>query len=78
MTINANEKLSEIMWKGLQVDALLRGIQSLDNDGVNADSCTMETLAGIARPFISEIRNLADELSCEIPTRPIAIRQGPK
>lgn len=74
--MTADEKLNDIMWKGLQVEALLIGIQSLDNNGVDADSCTMDTLASIAKPFINEIRNLADELHGELRRRPTAIKGG--
>ena len=69
MTTNADEKLNDIMWKGQQIEALLRGIQSLDNDGVAADADAMDTLAGIARPIINEVRNLADELHSDMQPR---------
>ncbi len=76
MTVNADEKLNDIMWKGQQVEALLRGIQSLDNDGVNADADAMDTLAYIALPMINEIRQLADELHGKVCSRPIPIQGG--
>ena len=76
--MNADEKLNEIMWKGQQVEALLRGIQSLDNDGVDADADAMDTLAYIARPMINEVRNMADGLSGEISRRQRMIQGGAK
>ncbi len=78
MTTNAEEKLNDIMWKGQQIEALLRGIQSLDNDGVDADADAMDTLAGIARPMINEIRDLADGLGSELRRRPTVIKGGAK
>ena len=78
MTTNAEDKLNDIMWKGQQIEALLRGIQSLVNDGVDADADAMDTLAGIARPMINEIRNLADGLSGELRSRPTLIKGGAK
>ena len=72
--MNAEEKLNDIVWKGQQIEALLRGIQSLDNDGIDADA--MDTLAGIARPIINEVRDLADELSSELLRRPVVIEGG--
>ena len=75
---NAREKLHDIMWKGQQIEALLRGIQSLDNDGVTADADAMDTLAGIALPIINEVRDMADGLSCEISRRQRVIREGAK
>ncbi len=57
-----DNRLSEIMWKGQQIEAMFRGIQSLNGDGTNPDADAMDTLAGIARPMINEIRELADEL----------------
>ena len=74
--MNADEKLNEIMWKGQQVEALLRGIQSLDNDGVDADADAMDTLAYIARPMINEIRQLADELHGETPQAELELVGG--
>ncbi len=59
---DANVKLSDIMWKGQQIEAMFRGIQSLNGDGTSPDADAMDTLAGIARPMINEIRELADEL----------------
>ena len=76
MPMNADEKLNEIMWKGQQVEALLRGIQSLDNDGVDADADAMDTLAYIARPMINEIRQLADELHGETPQAELELVGG--
>ncbi len=76
MTTNADEKLNDIMWKGQQIEALLHGIQSLDNDGVDADADAMDTLAGIARPIINEVRNLADGLGSELRRRPTVIKGG--
>jgi len=78
MTTTADKKLQDIMWKGQQIEALLRGIQSLDNDGVDADADAMDTLAGIARPIINEVRNLADELHSELRSRPTVIKGGAK
>ena len=75
MTID--EKLQEIMWKGQQIEALLNGIQSLDNDG-RPDVDAMDTLAGIAKPMTSEIRNLADEVSGELHRGPVVIKGGAK
>ena len=57
-----DNRLSEIMWKGQQIEAMFRGIQSLNGDGTSPDADAMDTLAGIARPMINEIRELADEL----------------
>ncbi len=74
--MNAEEKLNDIVWKGQQIEALLRGIQSLDNDGIDADADAMDTLAGIARPIINEVRDLADELSSELLRRPVVIEGG--
>ncbi len=76
--MNADEKLNDIMWKGQQVEALLRGIQSLANDVVNADADAMDTLAGIARPIINEVRNLADELHGETPQAELELVGGAK
>ncbi len=76
MTTNADEKLSDIMWKGQQIEALLRGIQSLDNDGVTPDADAMDTLAYIAQPMINEVRNLADGLGSELRRRPTVIKGG--
>lgn len=57
-----DNRLSEIMWKGQQIEAMFRGIQSLNGDGTSPDADAMDTLAGIARPMVNEIRELADEL----------------
>ncbi len=76
MTTNADEKLNDIMWKGQQIEALLRGIQALSNDGTTPDADAMDTLAGIARPMINEIRNLADGLGSELRRRPTVIKGG--
>ncbi len=57
-----DKRLSDIMWKGQQIEAMFRGIQSLNGDGTSPDADAMDTLAGIARPMINEIRELADEL----------------
>ncbi len=57
-----DKRLSEIMWKGQQIEAMFRGIQSLNGDGTSPDADAMDTLAGIARPMVNEIRELADEL----------------
>ncbi len=78
MTMNADEKLNDIMWQGQQVEALLRGIQSLSNDVVNADADAMDTLAGIARPIINEVRDLADELRGETPQAELELVGGAK
>ena len=42
MTINADEKLNDIMWNGQQIEALLRGIQALTNDGTTPDSTSCQ------------------------------------
>ncbi len=76
MTTNADEKLNDIMWKGQQIEALLRGIQALLKDGINPDADAMDTLAGIARPMINEVRNLADGLGSELRRRPTVIKGG--
>ncbi len=76
MTAIAEDKLNDIMWKGQQIEALLRGIQSLDNDGVTPDADAMDTLAGIAQPMINEVRNLADGLGSELRRRPPVIKGG--
>ena len=76
MTTNADEKLNDIMWKGQQIEALLRGIQSLVKDGIDPDADAMDTLAYIAQPMINEIRNLADELGGELRRRPTVIKGG--
>ncbi len=57
-----DNRLSEIMWKRQQIEAMFRGIQSLNGDGTSPDADAMDTLAGIARPMINEIRDLADDL----------------
>ncbi len=75
MTTNADEKLNDIMWKGQQIEALLIGIQSLNESG-NMDA--MDTLAYIAQPMINEIRDLADELHGELRRRPVVIKGGAK
>jgi len=74
--MNADEKLNDIMWKGQQIEALLRGIQALVKDGVDADPDAMDTLAGIARPIINEVRDLADGLSSKLLRRPVVIKGG--
>jgi len=61
-----DNRLSEIMWKGQQIEAMFRGIQSLNGDGTSPDADAMDTLAGIAMPMINEIRELADELGGEL------------
>ncbi len=76
MTTNAEEKLNDIMWKGQQIEALLRGIQSLNNDGTTPDADAMDTLAYIAQPMINEVRNLADGLGSELRRRPTVIKGG--
>ena len=78
MTTNADEKLNDIMWKGQQIEALLRGIQALLKDGINPDADAMDTLAGIAEPMINEIRDLADGLGGELRRRPTVIKGGAK
>ena len=76
MTTNADEKLNDIMWKGQQIEALLRGIQALNNDGTTPDADAMDTLAYIAQPMINEVRNLADGLGSELRRRPTVIKGG--
>ncbi len=66
MTTNADEKLNDIMWKGQQIEALLRGIQALNNNGTTPDADAMDTLAYIAQPMVNEVRNLADGLGSEL------------
>lgn len=63
-----DKRLNEIMWKGQQIEAMFRGIQSLNGDGTSPDADAMDTLAGIARPMVNEIRDLADGLCGEIRT----------
>ena len=74
---NAAGKLHGIMWKGQQIEALLIGIQSLTEYG-NGNIDTMDTLAYIPQPMVNEVRELADELACEIAKRPKVIRGGAK
>ena len=76
MTTNADETLNDIMWKGQQIEALLRGIQALTHEGTNPDADAMDTLAGIAQPMINEIRDLADGLGGELRRRPVVIKGG--
>ena len=76
MTTNAEDKLNDIMWKGQQIEALLRGIQALLKDGINPDADAMDTLAYIAQPMINEIRDLADGLGGELRRRPVVIKGG--
>ncbi len=74
-SVNADEKLNDIMWKGQQIEALLIGIQSLTEYGSgNIDA--MDTLAYIAQPMVNEVRQLADELHGELRSRPVVIRGG--
>ncbi len=76
MTTKADEKLNDIMWKGQQIEALLRGIQALNNNGTTPDADAMDTLAYIAQPMINEVRNLADGLGSELRRRPTVIKGG--
>ncbi len=78
MTTNADEKLNDIMWKGQQIEALLRGIQALLKDGINPDADAMDTLAYIAQPRVNEVRNLADELGGELRSHLTVIKGGTK
>ena len=73
MTTNSDKKLDDIMWKGMQIEALLTGIQSLTEHG---DIDAMDTLAYIAKPMINEVRDLADELHGELRSRPVVIKGG--
>ena len=73
MTID--EKLDDIMWKGQQVEALLNAIQSLSDSG-SGDLDAMDTLAYIAKPLTNEMRQLADEVSCELHRSPTVIKGG--